>query len=98
VTRFTVVVLPDAEAELRDAFLWYFDKSPMAADAFGTEVEDAVEGLEEAAADWPKDEDGVHFYHLKHFPYTLRYEIAGSAVTVLAVAHQRRAPRYWGQR
>ena len=97
-TRFTVVVLPDAEAELREAFLWYFDKSPLAADAFGTEVDDAIDGLEETAADWPKDEDGFHFYHLKHFPYTLRYEIAGSEVTVLAVAHQRRAPGYWGQR
>jgi len=98
VTRFTVVVLPDAEAELREAFLWYFDKSPLAADAFGTEVDDAIDGLEETAADWPKDEDGIHFYHLKHFPYTVRYEIDGSEVTVLAVAHQRRAPGYWGQR
>jgi plasmid stabilization system protein ParE len=98
VTRFTIVVLPDAEAELHEAFLWYFDKSPLAADAFGTEVDDAIDGLEETAADWPKDEDGVHFYHLKHFPYTLRYEIDGREVTVLAVAHQRRAPGYWDHR
>ena len=97
-TRFTVVVLPDAEAELREAFLWYFDKSPLAADAFGTEVDNAIDGLEETATDWPRDEHGVHFYHLKHFPYTLRYEIAGDAVTVLAVAHQRRAPGYWARR
>jgi plasmid stabilization system protein ParE len=86
VTRFKVAVLPDAEAELREAFLWYFDKSPLAADAFGTEVEDAIDGLEGTAADWPKDDDGVHFYHLKHFPYTLRYEIVRNEVTVLAVA------------
>jgi len=98
VTRFTVVVLPDAEAELREAFLWYFDKSPLAADAFGTEVDDAIDGLEETAADWPKDEHGVYFYHLKRFPYTLRYAVAGGEVTILAVAHQRRAPSYWDKR
>ena len=97
-TRFTVVVLPEAEAELREAFLWYFDRSPLAADAFGSEVADAIDGLEDTAADWPKDEDGVHFYLLKHFPYTVRYEIADREVTVLAIAHQRRAPGYWGQR
>ena len=97
-TRFTVAVLPDAEAEMREAFLWYFEKSPLAADAFGTAVEEAIDGLVETAADWPKDQDGVHFYHLKHFPYTLRYEVAGAAVTVLAVGHQRRAPGHWAQR
>ena len=97
-TRFTIVVLPDAEADMREAFLWYFDKSPLAADAFGTEVDDAIDGLEETAGDWPKDEDGVRFYHLKHFPYTLRYEIDGNEVTVLAVAHQRRKPGFWERR
>ena len=78
-TRFTIVVLPDAEVDMREAFLWYFDKSPLAADAFGTEVDAAIDGLEETAGDWPKDEDGVSFYHLKHFPYTLRYEISRAA-------------------
>ena len=99
-TRFTIVVLPDAEADMREAFLWYFEKSALAADAFGTEVGDAIDGLGETAGDWPKDEDGVRFciYHLKHFPYTVRYEIAGSDVTVLAVAHQRREPGFWGRR
>ena len=97
-SRFAVVLLPEAEAELRDAFLWYFDRSPLAADAFGNEVDEAIDGLEETASDWPKDEDGVHFYLLKHFPYTVRYEITGSDVTVLAIAHQRREPGYWGQR
>lgn len=94
-TRFTVDVLPEAEADLREAFLWYFDKSPLAADAFGTEVDEAIDGLEVSAANWPKDDDGVSFYHLKHFPYTVRYQIVGRAVTVLAVAHQRRHPGYW---
>ena len=97
-TRFTIVVLPDAEADLRDAFLWYFEKSPLAADAFGTEVDGAIDGLKETAGDWPKGDDEVRFYHLKHFPYTVRYEIAGSEVTVLAVAHQRRKPGFWKHR
>ena len=97
-TRFTVAVLPDAEAEIRAAFLWYFERSPLAADAFRDAVIQAIDGLVETAGDWPKDEDGTHRYHLKHFPYTVMYEIAGSEVTVLAVAHQRRRPNYWQQR
>jgi plasmid stabilization system protein ParE len=95
VTRFTITVLPDAEADMREGFLWYFERSPLAADAFGTEVSHAIDGLEQTAGDWPKDEDGVHFYHLKHFPYAVRYDIVGNEVTVLAIAHQRRKPGYW---
>lgn len=31
---FDVEVLSEAEAEAREAFLWYFDRSPIVADAF----------------------------------------------------------------
>lgn len=30
VTRFSVEILPQAEAEIREAFLWYFERSPLA--------------------------------------------------------------------
>ena len=94
-TRFEVFVLPEAEAEARAAFLWYFERSPLAADAFRTELFQAVDRLISTAADWPRGEDGARRYHLHHFPYTLVYELEGSTATILAVAHQRRRPRYW---
>jgi plasmid stabilization system protein ParE len=95
VTRFAVEVLPEAEAEIREAFLWYFERSPIAADAFRTEALDAIDLLETNALMWPEDEDGVRRYILRHFPYTVFYELDGQTVTVLAVAHQRREPGYW---
>lgn len=94
-TRFTIVVLPEAESDIREAFLWYFERSPVAADAFRIEVFDAIDGLDETAANWPKDEDGIHRYHLKRFPHTVLYEIVESEVTVHAVGHQRRQPGFW---
>ena len=94
-TRFEVFILPEAEAEAREAFLWYFERSPLAADAFRTELFRAVDGLVSTAPNWPRDEDGTHRYHLQHFPYTLLYELEGTVATVLALAHQRRRPRYW---
>ena len=97
-SSFDVEVLPEAEAEAREAFLWYFDRSPMAADAFRIELLDAIDGLSETARDWPQDPDGTRHYHLKHFPYTVMYEVLGRNVIVYAVAHQRRRPGYWQQR
>ena len=48
-TRFPVEVLPPAEAEVREAFLWYFERSPLAADASRTEALDAIDALAESA-------------------------------------------------
>ena len=95
-TRFTVEILPEAEAEFREAFLWYFERSPIFADAFRTEVLEKIDDLQGDADSWPKDEDGIHFRILnKRFKYTVHYDLVGTLVTVLAIAPQRRRPGYW---
>ena len=97
-TRFEVEILPVAEAEIGEAFLWYFERSAMAADAFRTEALSAIDRLCTDALMWPEDEDEIRRYVLRHFPYTIYYEVLGNIVTVLAVAHQRRRPGYWRKR
>ena len=93
-----IVLLPDAEAELREAFLWYHERSPLAADAYRIEVFRAIDSLRTDASMWPADEHGIRYCMLRHFPYSLHFEIDGQTVTVLAVAHQRRRPGYWRDR
>ena len=97
-SSFDVEVLPEAEAAAREAFLWYFERSPVAADAFRVDLFDAIDGLSETAKDWLEDEDGFRHYHLRHFPYTVMYEVLGRNVTVFAIAHQRKLPGYWRDR
>jgi plasmid stabilization system protein ParE len=70
VTRFTVSVLAEAEADIREAFLWYRERSLLAADGFRSEVFEAIDDLAETGGVWPRDEDGVHRRVLKRFPYT----------------------------
>ncbi len=41
---------------------------------------------------------GVRTWALKRFPYTLVYRVEGDLITVIAVAHQSREPRYWVDR
>ena len=94
-TSFAVEILPEAEAEIREAFLWYFERSTIAAEAFRTETLAAIDRLGFDALMWPEDDDSVRRHILRHFPYTVFYEILDSTVTVLAVAHQRRQPGYW---
>jgi hypothetical protein len=99
VIRFTVEILPEAEAEFRAAFLWHFERSPIFADAFRTEVLEKIDGLHDDADIWPKSDDGISFRILaKRFKTTLYYELVGEVATVLAIAPQRRAPGYWQER
>ena len=96
--RYQVSLLPLAEEEIKEAFLWYFERSPVAADAFRAEVFGAIDSLAEDPTMWPVDAEGVRYFILRRFPYTIHYEVAASIVTVLAVAHQRRHPGYWHKR
>jgi hypothetical protein len=57
-----------------------------------------MDSLAQDPAMWPADAEGVRYFILRRFPYTLHYEIDASIVTVLAVAHQRRRPGYWQKR
>lgn len=96
--RFEVSLLPMAEEEIEAAFRWYFARSPFAADAFRTEVISALDSLGEDPLAWPTDDDDLRYCLLRRFPYTIHYDVTGSSVTVLAVAHQRRRPGYWQRR
>lgn len=93
--NFRISLLPAAEEEIAEAFHWYFDRSPFAADAFRSEVVAGIDSLAEDPLMWPADPEDVHYYILRRFPYTIHYEVAGTEVIVLAVAHQRRRPGYW---
>lgn len=97
-SRFAVQVLPEAEQEFREAFLWYFERSPIAADAFRALLFQAIDSLAEDADIWPVDADGLRYRVLSRFPYTLWYDLSGTTVSVLAVAHQHRRPGYWKAR
>jgi plasmid stabilization system protein ParE len=90
--------LPEAEGEFREAFLWYFARSPIAADAFRCQVLEAIDGLADRADMWPTDEDGFHFHVLDRFPYTVWYDVNESLATIIAIAHQHRRPNYWKTR
>jgi plasmid stabilization system protein ParE len=98
VTRFSVEFLPEAEHEFREAFFWYFERSPIAADAFRSIVFEAVDALGERADMWPASEDGIRYCVLTRFPYTVWFDLKEDKATVLAIAHQHRRPGYWKSR
>lgn len=92
---FTVVLAPAAEQDVADAFLWYLERNAQVADGFRAEVFDAIDRIADTPLRRPADDDGNRKLMLKRFPYSVFYEVLGTTVTVLAVAHHRRRPNYW---
>ncbi|HSV44962.1 MAG TPA: type II toxin-antitoxin system RelE/ParE family toxin, partial [Ramlibacter sp.] len=73
-TGFVVVLSPEAERDISEAFLWYRERNALAAGAFRTEVFDSVERIAEAPLTWPADDEGNRRRVVRHFPYTVIYE------------------------
>lgn len=92
---YAVELAPAAEADVRDAFVWYRERNALIADAFRTEVFDAIDRIAETPLAKAADEEGNRKRVLHRFPYSVIYEVSGTTVTVVAVAHHRRKPGYW---
>lgn len=90
---------PEARAELDDAALWYDRDRAGVGDAFAAAVREAIE----AVMDWPglgapvSDRHGVVIRQtrVQRFPYHVGYVATDEEIRVVAVAHERRQPRYW---
>ena len=89
---------PLADAELTDATAFYEAATPGLGEDFLQEVERLLALLDVYPDVGQERADGVHTLAARRFPFTLIYELSGGQPIVLAVAHQRRKPRYWADR
>lgn len=89
----------DAEAELREAIANYERQRAGLGREFRAELEATLERVRENPYLYAaEDESGARFCPLRRFSYTLVYLDLEEHVWIVAVAHQRRRPRYWARR
>jgi len=89
---------PAALREVEDAQAWYEGRSVLAASAFLRELSVAVQRIRQAPHRYSVAEAGAQRILLDRFPFTVYYRVKSETVTVVAVAHQKRRPRYWSGR
>jgi plasmid stabilization system protein ParE len=94
----TVRFHPAARDELRQARLWYEERSPLSALAFEQEIVAAVARIAEAPLRYPVAEHGTRRLVLRRFPYNVFYRVGTEEIVIVAVAHQKRRPGYWAVR
>jgi len=93
-----VEFLPEADEELREAARYYGNEAAGVGLRFIAEIRRAVAFIADnplAAADIG---GGIRRKVLNHFPYGLLYAVEPESIVVVAVAHQKRRPRYWHSR
>lgn len=87
-----------AQAELDDAFEWYEGQFVGLGLRFIEELDQAVSRILEFPAISPEIDSGLRRCILPRFPYGIIYSVDETWLTVVAVAHLHREPRYWVER
>ena len=93
------VILKSAQAELDNAVAYYAKHaSTRVAEAFVLDVQHARQRLAERPEIGPAISKRLRILHLRPFPYSIIYRVSVDAITIHAIAHQRRRPEYWSGR
>lgn len=90
--------LPEAEEEFREAARYYENEAPGIGVTFVAEVRRAIRSIIANPYAAAPLGSGIRSNVLKHFPYNILYAVDEDLLVIIAVAHQKRRPRYWRAR
>lgn len=94
-----LIILDAAQAELEEAQAYYLQHAtPVIAAAFVADYESSTRRILQFPKLGTPVSECLRILPMHHFPYSIIYEAAAEAITIRAVAHQRRRPGYWGGR
>ena len=95
--------LPEAEADLQRAILWYEDRREGLGEEFLKAVLATIGAIERSPHRFPRYE-GTRLPRdyrralVKRFPYVVAFEIYPPEVLVVAISHGSQRPGYWRHR
>lgn len=89
---------PAADEELSDAADYYDREGPGLGAALLADVERAAREIVEFPEACPLVREPVRMKRLGRFPFAIMYSRDDEEILVLALAHERRRPFYWGDR
>lgn len=92
-----VIVRPAAQADIREAALWYESQRPGLGSEFTLRFDALVERIAQNPLQFPEIGSGVRRALLQRFPYAIYFVVAACPV-VMAVLHQSRHPDTWKQK
>lgn len=90
----SLIVRPEAEEDIREAYEWYESRRGH----LGHEFLEEIELLEERPKMFPKVYDNLRRGFPYRFPYAVYFLVEGTTIVIKGVLHQRRNPAEWLKR
>ena len=91
--KWRIIIRPNAEADLREAQLWYNSQRPNLGDDLREEVKRAIGFLAERPEQRPIYYNGFRRFITQRFPYKVFYRVEGNRVIVFRILHAKRDHR-----
>ncbi|MCW5553068.1 MAG: type II toxin-antitoxin system RelE/ParE family toxin [Verrucomicrobiae bacterium] len=92
---FQLIVRPEAEGDLAEAFDWYDERRAGLGTEFLAEVDAALEKAIENPLRFAALYHHVRRALVRRFPYKIFFYIEANRVVVIGVIHAKRHPRVW---
>ena len=89
---------PSAILELKEAIYFYEKQSAGLGIAFLLEIKASLERIKQFPEGWAKTFKKCRRILTNRFPYGIVYKIGERAITIYAVMHLNRNPKYWADR
>jgi len=93
-----LVLAPEAEEDLAEAYAWYEDHRIGLGEDFLGCVDACLESIRRSPEMYAIVHDSYRRALVRRFPYAVFYEIIGDAVQVYCVFHTARDPNKWRRR
>jgi toxin ParE1/3/4 len=89
---------PEAEADIAEAFDWYETQRPGLGSEYLAEVARVLETLERRPEQFPVVQGRTRRALVRRFPFGVFYIVDPDLIAVTACMHSRRDPRRWQRR
>lgn len=90
--KYRVIVRPEAEDDLKEAYSWYEDKRTGLGHDFLLQVDAGLNFIARYPTIHPIEYKGTRKHLIKRFPYKIIYLVQNEQIIILAVIHGRRSP------
>jgi len=90
--KYSLIILPKAEKDIEEAYLWYEDKRAGLGYDFILNLEAGFEQIKRDPYVFKKEYKETRKHLMKRFPFKIIYLIENSKIVIIAVLHGRRNP------
>ncbi len=90
-----VIIRPEAESDIADAYQWYESQRKGLGENFLLCIEEALSRISRNPAIYSVIYEEVRRVLIHRFPFGLFFIVGETSISVLAVLHARRNPKEW---